>query len=106
MTKGSNTENKSVTKLCEAVMVGVARVCEFDKNTSEDVLSRSCAIMREEIKAFFTGDKYKEDRELVRQAYDETPHLSMVADQAALLSLVSGCVERVQSEVLAEGDLT
>lgn len=83
MTTNSSVNFTGVDSLCNRVMVGVANMI---KGRNIDA-GRACEIMREEIKAFFFGEQYADERDCIMRG--------SLSDQTIILSIITRCVERI-----------
>lgn len=81
--KATTLNEAAIKSLCNAVMVGVAnalrgRAVDYD---------RACSIMREEVKGFFYGAEYAEERVcILKRSVDE---------RVVVASIIARCIERI-----------
>ena len=75
----------SVKDLCQEVMIGVIKTgVVTDNNTGI-----ACEIMKEEVKALFTGEKYESHRECIQSG--------SLHDGYILADLILECVQRIHN---------
>lgn len=70
-----------IARLCNSLMRAVVNTGAVNESNSE----LACRVMREELKAFITDDKYADERALVETG----------GHNLAMASLVASCVARI-----------
>ena len=78
---------EGITAICNTIMTGVARAgVVTDQN-----IDRAVVIMRAEIKALFTSDRYADSREAIA--------LGSINEQYVVALVIAECVDKIAQEV-------